>query len=126
MGNKKRPTGPIYQIQPRPMAPPKKLGEGVGGVVTDTPTEDSWRFLLEDPTPAAGRLTPGIAVRGEAAVGSRVAVYMGGELLGFASSRVSSRIRQALGFDGGVLIGQVAKVDSASRRVTVVLSLQGR
>jgi len=123
MGNKRRPDRQWNETHPKPTAD-RKPGDG-GGVAIDYAPPPSWTIVLRDLTPAAGKLRPGVAVRGERSE-PRFRVYAGKELIGFVPPSTSAEIRAAMEGGGTGLLGRVVQVDLAAGKVMVELSLEGR
>lgn len=122
MGNNPKPNPDWHHVTPRPIL---DAGPHGGGTVVDELPLPMWTVLLEEVTPAAERLRPDVAVRGEQAA-PRIRVYAGQHLIGFVPVRESAEIREAMDHGATGLLGQVVSADFSAGRVVVKLRLEGR
>lgn len=120
MGNKVRPTTRDLKVRPQEITRPTAGGHRVG--VTDSPLV--WSFALDDPTSAATRMEPGLAVRG-VQDHPRFRVLAGADLIGLVPEAVSSEMLAALA-RGGVLLGHIVDVRRQPLGVYVRLEIRGR
>ncbi|HEX9669623.1 MAG TPA: hypothetical protein VGC93_09075 [Thermoanaerobaculia bacterium] len=122
VGNKPKRTKDREDVSPKTIVEP---GSGSGGVVVaEEDPRITWTFALEDLTSAAQGLKAGVAARA-APDTPRFPVYAGRSVIGFCPRGVSAEMRAALRAGGGVLLGQVTRVDLRTKRVVVEISLHG-